>query len=510
MIEPGEKIEQRVERAVGHPRPDVVEPAAVLDDVEGKVTRNGHGANDGGRRPATAGRAGRASSRLPGPHRLCDHAAMSSAPAVSSGAALTDAASAHGAQATRRRLTWTLVGTVGLGSSGNIAAVTVGTIAARDIAGSTALSGLPAATVVVGAALGSTILSSVMIRHGRRNGLALGYSVGVVGAFLAVAAVASSSLPLLIVATVLIGFGGSSNQLSRYTAADMYPATRRGSAIATVVWGATIGAIIGPNLIAVAGGMATSVGMPALSGVYLVPAVFVGIAALMVFALLRPDPYALAVDVPPISAAESHLPVRDVLRPAERAAALTTLVVGQVAMTVVMTMTPLHMTEHGGTPRARRLRHFGPHVRDVCPCTALGPPDRQYGSQPVILSGLATLTFAGLLAAAAPAEGGPALLTALFLLGFGWNLCFVAGSNLMASGLALAERTRLQGVTDTIIWSAAAVASLSSGVIVALVSYTGLGLLPAFLVMTPAWLLIRRRQAIARSLLIDEPTGLAA
>ena len=128
----------------------------------------------------------------------------------------------------------------------------------------------------------------------------------------------------------------------------------------------------------------------------------------------------------------------------------------------------------------------------------------RFGSQPVILSGLATLTFAGLLAAAAPAEGGPALLAALFLLGFGWNLCFVAGSNLLASGLALAERTRLQGVTDTIIWSAAAVASLSSGVIVALVTYTGLGLLPAFLVMIPAWLLIRRRQAIARSLVIDE------
>ena len=69
----------------------------------------------------------------------------------------------------------------------------------------------------------------------------------------------------------------------------------------------------------------------------------------------------------------------------------------------------------------------------------------RYGSQPVILGGLGTLTFAGLLAAAAPGEGGPALLAALFLLGFGWNLCFVAGSNLLASGLALAERTRLAG-----------------------------------------------------------------
>ena len=173
-----------------------------------------------------------------------------------------------------------------------------------------------------------------MVRHGRRIGLALGYSVGVVGAFLAVAAVASRSLPLLIFATVLIGFGGSSNQLSRYTAADMYPATRRGSAIATVVWGATIGAIIGPNLVAVAGDAATSVGMPALSGVYLVPAAFVGLAAVLVFGLLRPDPYSLAVDVPPPATDVRDTRVREVLRRPSVLAALTTLVVGQVAMTV--------------------------------------------------------------------------------------------------------------------------------------------------------------------------------
>ena len=95
-------------------------------------------------------------------------------------------------------------------------------------------------------------------------------------------------------------------------------------------------------------------------------------------------------------------------------------------------------------------------------------------------------------------------LMVLFLLGYGWNLGFVAGSSLLASGLEVAERTRLQGATDTIIWTAAAIASFSSGVIVTLVSYAGLGLLPALLVVTPAWLIIRRRRAIAASLRADE------
>jgi hypothetical protein len=101
------------------------------------------------------------------------------------------------------------------------------------------------------------------------------------------------------------------------------------------------------------------------------------------------------------------------------------------------------------------------------------------------------------------------LLLALFLLGYGWNLGFVAGSNLLASDLERAERTRLQGVTDTIIWSSAAVASLASGLIVTLVSYTGLGLLPALLVMTPAWLLVRRRRASVAALAETPSVGRA-
>src|SRR4051794_19258590 len=135
--------------------------------------------------------------------------------------------------ATRRRLTLSLVGTVGLGSTGNIAAVSVGTIAAAELAGTTALSGAPGAMVVLGSAAGSYLLSSLMVRRGRRTGLATGYALGVIGALLAVAAVTTHGLPLLFLGTALIGFGSSSNQLSRYAAADMYPSSRRGSAIAT-------------------------------------------------------------------------------------------------------------------------------------------------------------------------------------------------------------------------------------------------------------------------------------
>ena len=428
--------------------------------------------------------------------------------------------------ATRRRLLWSLVGTVGLGSTGNIAAVTVGTIAAQELSGSTALSGFPGASVVLGSAAGSWLLSNLMVRRGRRAGLAAGYGLGVMGALLAVIAVSARSLPLLFVGTTLIGFGSSSNQLSRYAAADMYPSARRASAIATVVWGATAGAIIGPNLVAPAGDLALSLGLPAVAGAYMIPAFFVGLAAILCTALLRPDPYALSHEAmypdpepyegDPTDAGADGLAarpgadrMRDLLRRPTVLTALIVLVVGQVSMTIVMTMTPLHITEHGGGLGAVGFV-ISAHTFGMFALAPLsGRLTDRFGSQAVIFAGLTTLAISGLLAAAAPADGGAVLLLALFLLGYGWNLGFVAGSNLLASDLERAERTRLQGVTDTIIWSSAAVASLASGLIVTLVSYTGLGLLPALLVMTPAWLLVRRRRASVAALAETPSVGRA-
>ena len=64
----------------------------------------------------------------------------------------------------RRRTTWSLVAGVALGSTGHIAAVTVATIVAQQLAGTTAWSGAPGAAVVIGAAIGAVILSQLMVR----------------------------------------------------------------------------------------------------------------------------------------------------------------------------------------------------------------------------------------------------------------------------------------------------------------------------------------------------------
>jgi hypothetical protein len=88
---------------------------------------------------------------------------------------------------------------------------------------------------------------------------------------------------------------------------------------------------------------------------------------------------------------------------------------------------------------------------------------------------------------------------ALFVLGYGWNLGYVAGSALLTKDLSLAERTRLQGLTDGLIWSSAAAASLGSGVVVAAAGYATLGLLGAALVTVPFMLILARRSLVQSS-----------
>lgn len=400
----------------------------------------------------------------------------------------------------RRRTLWSLVAGVALGSTGHIAAVTVATIVAQEISGSTTWSGAPGATVVLGAALGAVVLSQVMVRWGRRTGLATGYAIGVAGALIATLAVVVASLPILLLGTVLIGFGNASNQLSRYVAADLYPPDRRASALGTVVWGATVGAVIGPNLAAPAATFAATLGLPGLAGAYLVPVVFVGAATILTLVSLRPDPYALADTSSrhdhPEAERTTATSLRSVLRRPNVPVAIVALVTVQVVMVLIMTMTPLHMTDHGHGLGAVGIVISG-HTFGMFGLSPIsGRLTDRFGSVPVILAGLATTAAASVLAAVAPPDGGVLLFIALFLLGYGWNLGYVAGSALLTTDLSLAERTRLQGLTDALIWSSAAAASLGSGIVVAAASYAALGLLGAALVVVPMWLVIARRGAV--------------
>src|SRR4029453_3847318 len=179
---------------------------------------------------------------------------------------------------------------------------------------------------------------------------------------------------------------------------------------------------------------------------------FVGAAAILSFVALRPDPYALA-DAVHDPTDPGTTPVRGPVRRPTLAAALIGLVASQVVMVLIMTMTPVHMTAHGHHIETVGLGISGPTFGMYALSPRAGRLTARFGSPTVIAAGLTVTASASILAAVAPPDGGVLLFLALFLSRFGWNLGFVAGSTMLTHGVDIADRPRLQGAADSLIWS---------------------------------------------------------
>jgi MFS family permease len=394
---------------------------------------------------------------------------------------------------TRRRLTAVMFGGVALGSTAYIAAVTISTLAVDEITGSAALAGVPGATATLGTAVGTSLLSRNVARRGRRPGLAAGYAVAVIGSVLGILGLTGDSLPLLLLGMALLGLGNASGHLARYTAAEMFPEDRRGRALGTVVWAATIGSVLGPALLQPSGRIAIDLGRSELVGGFLVSVVFMGIALVLYLVGLRPDPASLALDQPEPTGSPAAG-----LRPAFRLplvrVALIAMIAGQVVMVMIMTSTPLHIHHHGSdlgivglVMSAHTLGMFA-----LSPLT--GRLTDRWGGYRVILGGMALLGISALAAAYGPNESTAVLVVVLFALGYGWNLAFVAGSSMLTVGVGVEVRSRLQGRVDSITWTSAALASISSGVIYQVSDYRMISLIGLFLLAFPVVVVLRHRK----------------
>jgi MFS family permease len=165
----------------------------------------------------------------------------------------------------------------------------------------------------------------------------------------------------------------------------------------------------------------------------------------------------------------------------------------QVVMVAVMTATPLamHMGGHGLTDVGVVLSAHTLGMFALSPVT--GWLADRFGPGPVMLGGLATLAAATTLAAVT--GGLPWLRTAaLFLLGYGWNLCFIGGSAHLARDLPVLDRARIEGAVDGGVWAAAAIASVVATALLAAGGYAVLSGTAGTLLVLPALVLTWRRR----------------
>lgn len=401
-----------------------------------------------------------------------------------------------------RKITWVLFATQSLASAGFIASATINSIIGADLSGDAAYAGLPAAVYLLAGAFAASAWGYVMEQIGRRNGISLGLVIGVIGNAVVLYAISVSSFVIFLMGMVMMGITNAAVVLGRFAAAEVTPPAQRGAAISNVVLGGTFGAVFGPLLVGPMGRFAHSIGMDELAGAYIATLVLFTIASALVYVGLRPDPRELGREVAAHFPEETpHGETRPILQIFREPAALTAVIamaLGQVVMVAIMVITSLHMRGHnhnlGDISAVISSHTFGMYAFSVIS----GRLSDRWGRGWVILIGSFTLLLSCIVAPLSP-DVFP-LAVALFLLGLGWNFCFVGGSALLADQLSPAERARTQGFNDLLVGLASAIGSLGSGFVFAVSNYTVISIVAGIISLIPLGMALvwtRNRKTVA-------------
>lgn len=394
----------------------------------------------------------------------------------------------HMELATQRRVLVVLTAAQVLGAGGVAAGVAVSALAGAELSGSPAVGGIAATASTVGSALLALPAATLADRRGRRPALLLGYGAGVLGALLAVLALAVRSWPLLLVALVLFGGGAMAGLAARYAATDLALPHRRARALSIVVWASTAGVIAGPNLAGPAGRIAEVAGLPAPAGAFLVAALVFLAAALCAAFGLRPDPLVVARSAEPAGVscpAHGGVEITAPRAPWRRLRgqtrlALAGIVLCHAAMVGLMSMTPVHL-DHGGHSLAVVGVVVSLHAAAMYAASPLfGWLADRHGRVPVLGLGVAFVVAAAGIAGTAQGGDAPQLALALIVLGFGWSAGVVAGSALLTETVPPAERPGVQGWSDLLMNAGGACGGVLAGVLVTAGSYGVLGLVVGF------------------------------
>nr|BFD95465.1 MFS transporter [Kitasatospora sp. Xyl93] len=395
----------------------------------------------------------------------------------------------------QRRVLAVLVVSQLVSGVGLTAGVVVGALIAEEMLGSTGLAGLPTALFTGGSMLGALGIGRLCQAWGRRPGLGLGYAVGALGSVGVVVAVVADQVALLLPALLVYGAGTATNLLARYAGADLAAPERRGRAVSRVLLASTFGAVAGPNLVALVGGPAEDWGVPRTAAPFLLAAVGYAVAAVVIGALLRPDPLRSARAATPPPAPAEPAEAAEAAKPSDRsrvpgvATGLWIMVLAQLPKVALMTMVPVHLAANGHGTGVIGLvvsLHIGAMF---LPSPLSGLLVDRWGALPVAAASGVTLGAAALLAGLAPADSVPVLAAALLLAGVGWNLGLVGGTAVVTAAAPPSRGAATQGLADVGLSVAGCTGGLLSGPVVAAGGYETLAFgcaLVALLVALPA------------------------
>ncbi|MFM7014604.1 MAG: MFS transporter [Actinomycetota bacterium] len=361
----------------------------------------------------------------------------------------------------------------GLGST-----LSIGALLAADLSGTVAFSGAAATFSTLGAAVWAIPLSRLAFAKGRRIALALGAFLAISGASLVITAASIRLFPLLLVALFLLGAGSATTLQARFAATDIPVSKKVGKDLSLVVWATTIGAVTGPNLFGPGEVVGNLLGLPELTGPFVFTISAQVLATTVFWFGLRPDPLLVAKQVNAEKLSEKpKLSIRSAISTLRRHPvalyAISAIALSHMVMVSVMSMTPVHISSHGGSLVVVGFV-ISLHILGMYAFAPIfGILSDKIG--PVKTIALGQLIYlAALLIAGLGSEEEHLVTIGLFLLGLGWSASTVAGSTLVAVSVPAEQKTNVQGLSDSLMNLSGALGGAVAGTVVSIFAFTGL------------------------------------
>lgn len=383
----------------------------------------------------------------------------------------------------------------GLGST-----LSIGALLAADLSGSEAWSGSAATFSTLGAAFAAIPLARLAYKHGRRVALATGAGIAITGAILVITAAGIRFFPLLLLALALMGAGSAVGLQARFAAVDLPDQGKSGRDLSLVVWATTVGAVIGPNLFGPGEVLGNALGLPPMTGPFMITITAQLLASTVFFFGLKPDPLKVAQSLTPESGVKPKVSLKtafDTLREYPRAAyAVVAIALGHMVMVSVMSMTPVHM-KHDGATLAVVGFVISLHIAGMYAFSPVfGWLTDTVGQIQTIVIGQA-IYIASLFVSATAGHNHDQTTLGLFLLGLGWSATTVGGSALLTATLPRQQKTNVQGLSDSSMQFSGAFGGGVAGSILATVTFAGLNyvaLTPVAIVLALSGLALLKRK----------------
>ncbi|MGI8911843.1 MAG: hypothetical protein ACR2JR_15015 [Rubrobacteraceae bacterium] len=390
--------------------------------------------------------------------------------------------SVHGSKADppRRRTLFVLALATAIGSAGLAAGGTAGALLGAEIAGTEAAAGLPLGLLVVGQAAAAALVSGTTGRAGRDPSLALGYAIGLTGAVLVILAAVASNFALLLAGSAVLGAGNTAVFMTRYAATEVGGEGARGTALGTVFFATALGAVVSPGLLGPSSDLAHTVGLPPLTGLYVVAILCFTVAALLLSAASNPTVPYLGRGAGLLGPSRGTRITRGEIASGMGAQSARTAVVilaaTNLVMVAVMAIAPVHLAAHG--------HHLGLvgvvvgiHVAGMfAPSPISGWAADRAGPATVAGGGFLLIVVSGAAGLILDTTSALSMTVVLVTMGVGWNLGVVGGSAMLSGSIPTGLRPHVEGIGEVSMGLAAGAGAPIAGMVVALGGFAALSL----------------------------------